>query len=379
MRGMHLLLAAVALTTAGCGERGAVGGGPELPEVGFENAAGPAIASRDATLPANCFVNDHAGSLAVFTRLTGADHPAEALGLLDLDSGRSREFLKAPRWSVGRANVLNAKVSEGWVAWEEVTSDESRWRIYAAPIDRAGLTVGEPIVVDEARATERPRAYLAVWRNAVFWTTRAADGGADTVIMEMRLPSGEKAEVWRTPGSVNAVRVRDGHALVTLVRAEKRKMNAVTVDLASRQAVTPFSLEASGPPSHFLDREGQTLAWASFDDPERPWPVIRVRVGNGETRVACLSGCDPAVRRGLVVFETAPIDGDGDLHGLSAVDVKAGTLFTLTTPASYREGVWQLVLAPSEPKGLAVAFRDQSAYAEPGSEPVTQVRTWVVP
>lgn len=380
MRGRLVAVLAVAMALAGCG----VADVPKVaqgdrPVAGYRQVKDPALASVDLTLPPGCSITDHDGGLAVYQRITGLQHPAETAGLLDLDTGEHREFLPAPAWATPGGNILNVKTSGSWVAWEEVSGGETGWRLYAAPIDRKTLRVGEALVVDEAKTAERSRPYLAVWGEAVVWCSTLGGAESASVLMTMELPSGRATEAWRTGERVAGVRVRDGSALVTLDSPDGGGLALAVVDLATGEAGDRIDLGDRGRPSHFADLEGETVAWATFESRERPWPVVTVMGAGDEARIACPSGCDPNIRGDLVAFETASAGPAGALHGLSAVDTSAGTLFDLAEPEPPESGIWQLVTAPSAPGGRLVAYRDASPYTEPGARALTEVRVWRLP
>ncbi len=78
--------------------------------------------------------------------------------------------------------MLGPRVSDDWIAWEEVSQNEANdplnasWRLYAASIDATDLAIGTPRLVDEGRTNATMRPHYAVIGSSVYWTANREAG-----------------------------------------------------------------------------------------------------------------------------------------------------------------------------------------------------------
>jgi hypothetical protein len=165
-----------ALATASCAPVGRPTGAPyragsgsadhgRPSNLGFTDVAAPALQHTDLTLPAGCTLEDYTDALAAYTRMPDAPRTTDAIGLLDLSTGRHADvLLDAVNASAGW-DVFAPRLSDRVVAWEEVTPGEgddmghAGWRLYAASIDRQALTIARPTLVAEGRTETQQRPF----------------------------------------------------------------------------------------------------------------------------------------------------------------------------------------------------------------------------
>lgn len=363
---------------AGCTPSAPPTGRPARAESDFAAGQAPRLASRDMTLPAGCCVEDHTASLALYTRTTGVSFPAEAIGLVDLSTGRRSDVVTAPT-SPGALNVLGSALSDAWIAWEEVWEAEEHWRLMAAPLDADRLTLGAPVIVDEADSVDRYRPLFALRGDTIAWATSGSSQAEPSTHLKVAgLLAGTRTETLTIDGIMTSMRLQDDTAVLTVRQDADEGDVVLAVGLGSGDVLARRALGNRGPTSHWVDRDGDTLAWAVFPDEETWIPDVFVKRAADDTMTAHTEACDPTIRGETLFFETAPTRVGGTPTGLGGVDLGTGTLFELVEPSPPDSPVWQLVTPVAEPGGLLLAWRDESAYPPADREPVCTLRIWEV-
>jgi len=148
--------------------------------IGFADAPAPDLRISDLALPAGCTLEDYTDDLATYSKPADPPRTADALGLLDLGTGRQAiarfdAVNTAEGW-----DVFAPRLSDEFLVWEEVTPGEgddmghAGWRLYGAPIDRATLSVGSPLLVATGRTETVQRPFYAVDGTTVYWTRIAS-------------------------------------------------------------------------------------------------------------------------------------------------------------------------------------------------------------
>ena len=94
---------------------------------------------------------------------TGGDE----LWLLDAQRAILRRALPGAVTPIEGWWISGVEVSDDWIAWEELAPgddlvQEVGWRLYAAPLDRATLSVGEPRLLTSALNTQTQRPLFDV-------------------------------------------------------------------------------------------------------------------------------------------------------------------------------------------------------------------------
>lgn len=371
-----LVAATLALCAAGCSAQPPEGGAPD----DFRRVEAPVFPSRDITLPAGCMVKDHTRKLALYLRTTGSPEGPDALGLVDLATGRSADVVTATE-TPGAIAILGVALSDSWVAWEEVTSNEDEWRLLAAPLDPRTFAVGEPILIDQGISRERYRPLFDIDGSRLVWMCSGQKPNDLKVSLRAAdLPAGEPVVVYEGPGIMNAMRVQRHEAVVTL-RETLGGETVVVIDIDRREVTRRIPVGNQGPTSHWVDIEGDTMAWAAFGetpDGLTVEPAVLARRGGEPTRTLCPEGCDPTIRGRYVFFETAPTVVGGTPRGLSGADLEAGTRFELVADTAPMAAFWQLVTPVVDPGDLLLAYKDEWSAEVEGRDKVSVLRIWEI-
>lgn len=373
------VVAALAVTIAAGASGCTAGPSAGVEERAFREVRAPAFRSRDVTLPAGCIVYDHTSKLAMYRRTTGSLEGPDAVGLVDLASGRSADVVIATE-TPGAIAILGVALSDSWIAWEEVTGAEDEWRLLAAPID--GLSAGEPILVDQDASAERYRPLFDLDGSRLVWMCSGQTARNQGVELRAAdLPGREHTMIYKGPGIMNAMRLKRHEAIATL-RETPGGETVLVIDVERREVTRRIPIGNQGPTSHWVDIDGDTIAWAAFDVTPSGLsvePAVFARRAGEATVTLCEEGCDPTVLGRYVFFETAPTAVGGTPRGLSGVDLKEGTRFKLVDDTGPMTAFWQLVTPVVDAGGLLLAYKDEWSFEPEDREAVSLLRVWEVP
>ena len=218
---------------------------------------------------------------------TGGDE----LWLLDAQRAVLRRALPGAVTPLEGWWISGIEVADEWIAWEELAPgddlvQEVESRLYAAPLDRATLTVGEPRLLTSALNTQMQRPLFDVTGSRLVWlsTTWASPGTvAVSRLLSRRLdvPS-EPNELYRSQhGMLTRVSTRGSNVVVTEVpRKGALRTRVLVLDLsgAPRAAYvvpTRYGL------SHWPVWRNGWLAWSPFPNGESGDPITYLQRKSG--------------------------------------------------------------------------------------------------
>lgn len=262
--------------------------GAPLPEtVSLQQTLPPALDYREFELPPGAEIADRSQHMAVF-RLDAPESPGHpSLGMLDLQTGRHRIVLRQAANAAAGFSMCNPRLSDTWLAWEEVSPAEeidpgkADWRLYAAAIDTATLSVGTPRLVDEGRTDYKLRPHFAVARSGVYRSLNMRAGASQErfprsgSIEALDLETGQKRTLARTSTSYPTLCLADDLLCLTESTDEHTySVRAVLIDPESGRTSLTLDLANEHPLSHFVRASSEWLAWSTFSAPGDAWPVL---------------------------------------------------------------------------------------------------------
>jgi hypothetical protein len=345
---------------------------PRPETIAFADVPAPDLRSADLGLPSGCSVEDYTDDLAAFSRR--ADPPAvtDSLGLLDLTTGRHAIVRAEAVNATGHWDVFAPRLSDGFLAWEEVTPGEGEdmghagWRLYAAPIDRDTLTVGAPLLVATGRTETVQRPFYGVDGTTVYWTRIASPGArrAGTPpdeVMARDLATGRFRTVYSAP-SIDGFKLSAGTAVVTSSQtaqagAPATSLVATAIRASDGRVLSSAHLGNVDPLSHFADYAGGWFVWTESvggDSEPSAYAIDRA----GTVTLMSLRSVNPMASPGYAFCESRETTGApsarGDVRVLRGFDLAAGTRFELARTVVDTDGIWHTTVAGSRPRTLVV-------------------------
>jgi hypothetical protein len=259
---------------------------------------------------------------------------------------------------------------------------EVEWRLYAAPLDRASLTVGEPQLIASAVNTQTQRPLFDIAGSRLVWlsTTWASQGTVDVSRLLVRRldAAGEPTELYRSQhGMLTTVSTRGGAVVVTevprkgAVRTRILVLDQVGRPRAAYVVPTRYGL------SHWPTWRNGWLAWSSFPDGESADPVTYLRRKSGRVYCSGEMAGDPLYVGPYLFYEAAyTIDGVRavrlrDMRGLVLVRREKGD----RDPSSG----WQGPYSAPELRHTYYAYRSLDGDPRTNDDNYSLIRVYRVP
>lgn len=352
----------------------------------------PAMTTTDYELPPGCGVDDFTESLAAYKQWTYAEYPVQTIGLLDLESGEHRTVLPMPVGANEKFDAFSPKLSDNWLVWEEVSPgegydmDNAMWRLYAAPIDRTSLSVGEPILVDDGDTSAVARPFYNVWGDEIVWvrSTWAASGQEEPTIhseiMALNPATGVQRVIAKSDNFWWAVNFSGGYGLATeLVDRTAAGYAVVTIDLSTGDEVQRVPFTATYGVSHVAERVGDHIYWAVFPNRESTCPSLYSADASGavvKVRPVSVDGCGMGP---YLVCESDLDEGksaaDDSYRAIVGIDMERGTTWFLEKAA---DGMWQLPAQTGWHEDTLIGSLDSGSVAGDAIQGKTIVRRWIL-
>ncbi len=347
-------------------------GSPTAPP-GLE-ASGSAPPYREYRLSGSFRVAAHTERTALLVRETNASYPINELWAMNLQDGRTEVVRRLPVNSGAQWHILGYKLSEGWVAWEEVSPGEETqppsqvfWRLYVAPFDPAMLRAADATLAAEGVLDKRSRPLFGFDGDALVWmTNQISSGGAEGVVRRRELVGGSERVLARVPGGLTALAVSGSDVIVAPVARPGGDAHAVTV-LDARSGSTK-AVVSTGPAalSHFPTYHDGWLAWSEFASASDQETAVYLMAPRGTAkRLLVKRAGDPVLAGPYVFFETdsdAEGGGGAGRAGIAGQRLGDSRSFTLVECDRQGGGWWQTVLASGFHRRTFVIFNDLSAW-----------------
>jgi hypothetical protein len=242
------------------------------------------------------------------------------LWLLDAEHVVMRRALSGAVTPLEGWCISEVEVSDSWIAWVELAPgddlvQEVEWRLYAAPLDRAALALGEPRLIASALNTQTQRPLFditgtrLVWLSTT-WASQSTVGVSRLLVRRLDAPD-EPAELYRSQrGMLTTVSTRGERVVVTEVpRKGAVRTRILVVDLNGR-ARAAYTVPTRCGLSHWPAWRNGWLAWSPFPDGESGDPITYLRSKSGRVYRSGEMAGDPLFVGGFLFYEAAyTIDG----------------------------------------------------------------------
>lgn len=388
------MIAAALALAAGCSNQGqpAESASSEAqPSTEWEEIAAPALAYADFQLPPSCLVEDLDGGYAVYQQNLHQQYPEQCFGLMDLSTGEYFTVLGEPVNAEGSYFMCSPRLGGGWIAWEEVSPNESiepdkaDWRLYAARVDFANRRIETPVLVDSGNTALYARPFYGFRGDSLIWSRNLT-----SMNQEARQPHSELLS--RVPSAADEVVLfesgRNWRAVcvegdvVTVTEAPDSSEDAervIVIDATSGATLGECTLPDGAQSAHFARyAEDGTILYGAFPGQNVQWPNLYA-VNGGEQSVVRARSMD-AVRLGKYhlferVVESGPRGLTSQLWGLSA---ESCTVFMLDERT---EGLWQTPMCAStdDAGGVLAVTLDLAPYVADQSMARTMIRVYRAP
>ena len=401
-----LVLTAVA-GAAGCGERTAASPAPATPlsspsasaadgswtHVQSAHAAAFSHSAARLTLPFREYRRPGSWRVPDLTDHTAAlmknagEH--QQLWLMDLSNGRTRQvFARAtdarPGFWIGSVHL-----SDGWLAWEEVgpgddLAEPVDWKLYAAPLGRASLSAGKPMLVASASNAEATRPVFDVSGSRLAWVSTAwasAGTAARSQLTVRDLASGRRLISYRSEGVLDTVNLRGDQAILgETPRSGAPATRFRVLDLAGGDLLAGFEVGSEHALSHWPAWRDGWLAWTPFPTRDATYPWLYVRDPSGRTYTEGGLAVDPCFVGPYLFYQTTHHGRpyEGDTVEVRALRLRDQTSLVLESGKPGDNDWWHGVVGAPELDRTYVAYLDRALFAEKDSEKHTIIRVYRV-
>ena len=313
----------------------------------------------------------------------------EQLWLMDVASGRSRQILARATNADAGFWIGTVHLSDSWLAWEEVGPGDDLveavdWKLYAAPLRRPSLKIGQPVLVASAANTEAARPMFDLLGSRLVWITTAwtSSGSAGSSRLTMRdLASDRQRVLLRSGGLLNTVNIMGDRAIVGETRRqEASRARFAVLDLERRQPVAGFDVASEHSLAHWPAWRDGWLAWAPFPAEEATYPLLYLRDPSGRVFAEGGSAVDPCFVGPYLFYQASR---QGPAGGGTTVEVRALRLsdmmsFVLESGDPDQGDWWSGTVGAPALKRTYVACLDRTLMAEKQSDRVTVIRVYAV-
>ena len=140
-----------------------------------------------------------------------AAYPLSTLALMDLRDGRVRGALVRPVNAGKRFVVTGGRLSDRWLAWEELSQGDdlaypAQWRLYAAPLDEGRLAIGKPALIAAGDTARVSRPLFDLQGDLLVWMGNARPSGVVRGSVRLRDLRGGAAQLSGADQACRSVR-----------------------------------------------------------------------------------------------------------------------------------------------------------------------------
>jgi len=329
-------------------------------------------------------------------------YPPRTTYLVDLATGRRRLALGRPVNAAAHFQILGAKISDHWIAWEEVGPGDDLvvsvpWALYAARYDPRTLMVGRAVLVDSGNTRDRRQSTTLISSSedsSGVTRTKARplfDFSGDTLCW-MGNVTGAKSVgrvravdlgvhrprlIYKTANTLGTVNASDGRAIVTEYPSDGSAGSLSVVDVRTRELVERFGLGEGYRVAHFPSVRNGMLAWAVFsaDYPDAMYPDLYSRDQQDRFHYIVHGGHDPCLIGGWLFFVRSFADSHNGMRRWMAevdvVDCAANVGYTLAKGYAEGTGNWVGGFGAPATAHTFVAYNDMALGGMPGLKKVT--------
>jgi len=364
-----LLLVCVLIGMSGCASRqpeepAAEAKSPTLGVVGEMEV--PELAYAEWRLADNAMLQDYDERFAVLFDNNFDGVGGMRIRLLDMETGTHRVVVPD---TMGRAEgftMTGLHCSDEWVIWEELRGDEQNdpldveWRLWAAPIDAGGASVGTPSLIRKSVVSIRSRplfqadGHMVHVMSNTFPNAKQEGATYRSSIVSIDLDSGTEREIYTSDRMLRAFSVREDELTVAeYVDYETERSRIRVIGLA--EGIERLVYEPSGAAlSHWpVYREG-TLLWARDDGANDPWPSLWCMTSDGTLFKLAEDGLDPVAAGPYVFYRDYPDTRSAAIVGLETATMRT---FELLRTSIGTDRYWQPMIDGRTDEHALVVWR----------------------
>jgi hypothetical protein len=316
-----------------------------------------------------------------------AAYPLSTLALMDVRDGRVRGALVRPVNASKRFVVTGDRLSDRWVAWEELSQGDdlaypAQWRLYAAPLDEGRLAIGKPALIAAGDTARISRPLFDLQGDLLVWMGNARPSGVVRGGVRLRDLRGVAASCLvqtRTP--VGPVSLAGGRLLVSeyLERSGPR-MGLALVNLVEHAASLTLDLGNRYPVVHYPATRAGWLSWSLQLDAEGSTMGLFLREPTGAMHlVAENHASEPRFAGRYLFFDSSGALGSTQaLSQVRGVDLRTLRQFVVVSGRAEYGGEWGGGFGAPLARHTLVVHNDRCDCAQRPSRRVTYIRVYRV-
>lgn len=328
---------------------------------------------REYTLRGSWSVWGYTDTIAALTNSKRGHYPALRIHLMRLADGRVRPVLTRPLNAKFRFETGNVAVSGRWLVWEEVGPGDDLeirvpWRLYAAPLDSARLSIGKPFLVVGGHTAAMSRPLIDLDGDRLAWMVNVGD------VVKGQSQRGELRVVdlkrhrslfaWQAaPAQILRTLSLQGQRIwaVAQGRGIRRGPRLLVFGLADAAPKLGLDLDEDCGINHWPAVHHGYVSWSAFLAPENPRPTLYLRApGAGVQTIADCSSEPTFVGRYLFYERETPGTQrqPGETSEIWAYDLKRHQQRPLVVAELAHEGQWLLGVNKSLQRHTLVVWGD---------------------
>jgi hypothetical protein len=314
-------------------------------------------------------------------------YPFSTLALMDLRDGRVRAALVRPVNAGKRFVVTGARLSDRWLAWEELSQGDdlaypAEWRLYAAPLDEGRLTIGKPALVAAGDTARVSRPLFDLQGDLLVWLGNAGPSGVLRGSIRLRdLRHGAAHCLVQTETRLGTVSLAGDQLLMSecLERSGVR-VGVALVGLAGHAASLTLDLGNRYPLVHYPATRAGWLSWSLQLDAEGSTMGLFLRAPSGAMHlVAENHPSEPRFAGHYLFFDSSgPLGSTQALSQVRGVDLRTLHQFVLVSGRSEQGGEWAGGFGAPLARHTLVVHNDRCDWAQRPNRRVTNIRVYRV-
>ncbi len=307
-------------------------------------AAHAVLACRQYRLPSDLAVYDYSDRLAALIHQSQS-YPYYCIYLFNLDRGTLRLALPGPVSAVRGCLVMEVRLSDTWMVWEEVGGGDDtvrpvHWYLYAAPVRADDLTIGEPFLVDKGFTSTRSRPLWELAGGVLAWSVNeGAQRNPRGFLGVTDLACHRRLFVRRSPSRLPfpSVGIADGRVWVSeLCRRGQYPLRVRVYAQTDGRLLAVIKLHNRRALEKLVAMHGRWLAWAVAWDGDMAGSDLFALELPGRPRLLARSAIEPCFVGHYLFFQiSGPVTS-----GVDGYDLDSRTRFRVARTVNDTQGAW---------------------------------------
>ena len=361
----------------------------------WQDTTAPDLEYQDYQIPAGALVTDCDDRHAIYEQSLAQEYPSEAFGILDMETGEHFEVLGEAINSQRKYSMFSPRIGEGWIAWEEVSPNESsdpnnaEWRLYAAALDVENRQIGYPVLVDSGNTSIVARPFYGLSGSRLIWSRNLRPRSVQessahhSRLMSRDLTHGAEEVILESTRNWIAVCVSE---LTTTIiedpEPEERGERIVVADSRTGDVRYSAQLPKNHNTSHFARAVDGAVLYDAFTNPNEPWPNLYVISEDDPPESVRANSMDPVPFGPWLLYEqvvsTGPAGHREEVSRLCGMSPATREVFVLDETET---GLWQtpLRVSPDTTQTLIAVTLYLSPWVENQDTPHEIVRVYRLP